>query len=79
METKNQALQDFIKEHGVDIELFYSMRIDSQKVYLQGYISTKALLIFKDFGNLKIVSSGCLQLDFTYNEIEFHIYLTPEA
>lgn len=76
METKNQALQDFIIEHEVDLDLFYSVRFDKDVVYLQGCTSTKALLIFKDFGNLRIDDSGCLQLNFIYNETKFDLYLS---
>lgn len=76
METKFKALADFIAEYEVDLSYYYSVRIDSQKVWLQGYHNKAALLLGAKFTNPSIQEGRYLSFDFEYNEVAFQIYLT---
>lgn len=76
MQTKFQALNDFIAEHEVDLNYFYSVRIDSQKVLLQGYSNKAPMLLGAKFNNPVVDSLGYLYFDFEFNGIQFQIYLT---
>lgn len=76
METKFQALNDFIAEYEVDLTYFYSVRIDSQKVWLQGYSNKAPLLLGAKFTKPEVQEDASLSFDFEFNGVPFQIYLT---
>lgn len=76
MQTKFQALNDFIAEYEVDLSYFYSVRIDSQKVWLQGYSNKAPLLLGASFTNPVVQEDASLSFDFEFNDVQFQIYLT---
>lgn len=76
MQTKFQALNDFIAEHEVDLNYFYSVRIDSQRVWLQGYSNKATMLLGAKFTNPVVQEDASLSFDFEFNDVQFQIYLT---
>jgi hypothetical protein len=76
METKFITLQNFIKEHEVDLSYFYSVRIDSQKVWLQGFSNKAPLLLAAKFIHPVVQIDGSISFDFEFKGTEFQIYLT---
>lgn len=76
METKFKAFADFIAEYEVDLSYYYSVRIDFQKVWLQGFHNKVPLLLGAKFTNPSINEDGYLSFDFEYNGVAFQIYLT---
>lgn len=76
MQTKFQALNDFIAEYEVDLSYFYSVRIDSQRVWLQGYSNKAPMLLGAKFTNPVVQEDASLSFDFEFNDVQFQIYLT---
>lgn len=76
METKFKNLQNFILEYEVDLTYFYSVRIDSQKVWLQGFSNKAPMLLGAKFTHPVVQVDGSLSFDFEFNGTEFQIYLT---
>ncbi len=76
MQTKFQALNDFIAEHEVDLNYFYSVRINSQRVWLQGYSNKATMLLGAKFTNPVVQEDASLSFDFEFNDVQFQIYLT---
>lgn len=76
METKFAALQNFIAEHKVDINYFYSIHIMSDHISLQGFDNQHP----KDIG-FKFVKEATLTqswtiFNFEYQSVKFIITLT---
>jgi hypothetical protein len=76
MQTKFQTLNNFIAEYEVDLSYFYSVRIDRQKVWLQGFSNKAPMLLGAKFTHPVVQIDGSLSFDFEYNGTEFQIYLT---
>ena len=76
MENRFQKLNDFVKEYNVDLNYYYSVRIDSQKVLLQGFSNKAPLLLGAKFTKPEVQEDGSLSFDFEFNGVPFQIYLT---
>ncbi len=76
MQTKLNSLNDFIAEHEVDLTNFYSVRIDRQKVWLQGFSNKAPMLLGAKFTHPVVQIDGSLSFDFEFNRTQFQIYLT---
>jgi hypothetical protein len=76
METKFAVLKNFIEEHKVDINYFYSIHIMSDHISLQGYDNKHPKDIGFKFVDEAIITKSWIVFNFEYQSVNFKITLT---